>query len=929
MKGRVITAAMACIAGILLTVNVAALAARRNPRPRPPEATVVYQQPPAPEVNPWADKGIASKYVFGAYYTRKNVQAAWNADSRTDATADIMVRFDNSADELVFWRGSGYLPYWKTSRGQFSFQRLEPQSDNDPNHVNRNSHATIIESSPKRVVIHWRYMTAFPKDVGVDNLPDQTECADEYFLITPDHKVVRALRPGAEHVEDWQNPARVKVSKFKLTAGGIEPVKADPADRKAALALMDFPTGRPRVVMYSLKRTEPASPAPAVSWSFDEGMGRTAEEAATHIACKVQGHAALWQTGVSGSALIFDGYTSRVALPAAKAPKITNKLTLSAWVAVGAYPWNDTALVQQGDVIADGKGYFLGFDADGKPTLAAMIDGKKCVLTAEDPNDRLQRFRWTQVTGVVDTDAGKMALYVDGHPAGSADVPKGKPIDLATDADVVVGQGPKLPTQWPVGHTFGNFQCSVDGMIDEVRVYDTALSIKQAAAAYDAMKMTDQRRMHPDFQRRVLPAGLSQWKGFGAHFTHLKYHPSWDNMFCMSGQPDIVVTFDKQPGRYVLWHGVGYIPMMVSENGRWYSNEFNETWWRGCCEPMSDKKVVFGYVQIIEQSPARVVLKWRFPESNVGYQVFGENPKTGWGDWCEWYFTIYPDGTVTKKQRVYAGHFHSHEWQESMAIMGPDQRPEAVVETKPALYIGASTGEVRSYDWITAPPARVDYKDAILHIVNLKADYDPYTIARFTGGNVYKARGPSPYAVFPAWNHWPVAQIPSDGRFVHYPDRAAHSSLTHVYWGDSVKYGEKGSYEEKNLLEGLSNLPPKTLLTLAKSFVNPAAVTAESKGVTAVYDPAQKAYVLTRASGRIKDMKVRLAASADSPVVHPAIVVANWSADSTATIKIDGRSPSEKMDVRQGVVPRANGVNALVVWMNLESTRPVTVELAQ
>jgi hypothetical protein len=56
----------------------------------------------------------------------------------------------------------------------------------------------------------------------------------------------------------------------------------------------------------------------------------------------------------------------------------------------------------------------------------------------------------------------------------------------------------------------------------------------------------------------------------------------------------------------------------------------------GCCEPMSDKKIVFGHVQILEQSPARVVLKWRYPLSNVGYLVWGEDPNTGWGEWCDW-----------------------------------------------------------------------------------------------------------------------------------------------------------------------------------------------------------------------------------------------------------------------------------------------------
>ncbi len=940
MSGRMIGVAMACVPSVVLAVCVIGAfgadagppAARKPPKPKDVDvsqaASPVYRQQPDPAANPWKDKGIASKYVFGAYYTRKNVDDPWNLASRTDEYADVMVKFDNSPEELVFWRGSSYLPCWKTAKGRWSFERLMTQSDNErPDKVNRNTHATIIESSPRRVVIHWRYMTEFPADVGVKHLPDQTKSVDEYFIIAPDRTVVRAVRPGCPDIESWGEPSRVKVSKARLAEGGIEPLSAEDADRKAALELMGFESAPAKAVKPRATHAGPASPTAALSWSFDEGTGRTAAEAVTGAACDVRGHGALWRAGVSGCSLMFDGYTSRIELPAAKAPKVTNKLTLEAWVCLAAYPWNYTALVQQGDVIDDGHGWFLGIDPDGKPALAAMIGGEKHVLVAQAKKDRLQRFQWTHLAGVIDTEAGRMTIYMDGRASGWAAVPKGKPIDLAEEKPVVVGQGPPMATAWPVGKTFGQFQYSVEGMIDEVRVYDKALSAEQVAAARDAMAMTDEQRDNPDMPRRVMPAGHGEWKGFGSHFTHLKYHQSWNNLFRMSGQPDLVVTFDKQPGRYVLWHGVGYIPMMVTENGRWYSNEFNETWWEGCCEPMSDKKIVFGYVQVLEQSPARVVLKWRYPESNVGYRVFGEDPKTGWGDWCDWYFTIYPDGTVTKRQRVYMAKMHSHEWQESMAIFCPDQHPEQVVETRPALLVGTTGGEVRKYDWIDAPPKKVDYQDVILHVVNMKADYDPYTIARFTGGNVYSARGPSPYSVFPAWNHWPVAQIPSDGRFVHYPDRAAHSSLTHVNWADSVTFGEKGTYEEKVLLEGLSNAPAEKLLTLARSFVNPPAITAAGEGLAAAYDQNQRAYVLTRANSDVKTMRVTIDASEQSPVCSPAIVVENWSADTPAKIKIDGQAPGKAMDVRQGVVPRANGVNALVIWMELTATKPVTLEI--
>ncbi len=61
------------------------------------------------------------------------------------------------------------------------------------------------------------------------------------------------------------------------------------------------------------------------------------------------------------------------------------------------------------------------------------------------------------------------------------------------------------------------------------------------------------------------------------------------------------------------------------------------------------------------------------------------------------------------------------------------------------------------------------------------------------------------------------------------------------------------------------------------------------------------------------------------PIVNPAFVVANWGSDKTARISIDGKTPDDSIDIRQGVVRRANGVNALVVWIEMSTTEPLQV----
>jgi hypothetical protein len=897
-------------------------------------AEPVHPQPLTPEHNPWADNGIASSFGFGAYYTRKNIDEEWHHLSRTDEFADVMVRFPASSRELVFWRGSSFLPYWNTGEKQVALEEIIPRKGDGPagrpDKVNRYSHVRIIESTPERIVVHWRYMPRMPENVGPENLPDQTQLVDEYYVVFPDQTILRAVLAGQSRYEDWRASAPGQLFRYKLTETGIEKLPGQSADKELMMRVMGFADQKVRVIKPAPIRQLPAGlPKPVTHFSLDEGKGVSTVEGVSTTSLPIEGHAAHWRAGVSGTALMMDGYTSQVGMDIDLGDKVDRSLTLDSWIAIAAYPWNTCPVVQQvklgNDGLKEENGFMLAVEADGTASMWVTIGDQRVELKGEDV---LPRFRWIHLTGVVETgdDKSTLRLYVDGKLAKEAEGPGGK-ISLPGKQPLRLARGVKRMPARPVGRGQYPTDYSFEGLLDEVAVYPAALSKEQINLIDGAFSMTEENRTNPDMIRRVLPAGEKDWNTFAARYTHLPFHDSWDKMFRLSGHPDIVVSFDKMPCRYVFWHGAGYIPMLVSENGRWYSNEFNENWWKGCCEPMSDKKAVFGRVEILEQSPARVVLKWRYPLSEVGYRISYEDPESGWGNWSEWYFVIYPDGTMVKRMRVYMDEFRRHEWQESMAIMGPEQRPEMVVETNPALTLATPTGEIREYSWLGAPPKGVNYKDTVLHIANMKADYDPYSIQRITGGDVYGARGGTGYSAFPAWNHWPVAQFLSDGRHAIFPDRAAHSSLTHIVWDDSVPFGKQGRYEEKQLLEGMSNRPAKELLPLAMSWLQPAPASTPTEGLAVVWQSADRAYILTRANSEVKNLQLKLAGSKDAPIFNPAVIVENWGQDRTATISLNGKQPEPSMDIRQGVVARANGVNALVVWIEHASTDVLEIEI--
>ena len=916
---------MSKITGMCITLGLLAASAATV-------TAVSSQTPPTPEVNPWAEQGIPAEYGFGAWYVRKNVDELWHRQSRTDEFTDVMIRFPGTSGELLFWRGSSYLPCWNSGGRSMPFEEVIPRHGDGPperpDKVNRYARARIIESTSERVVIHWRYMPEMPANVGPDNLPDQTRMADEYFVVFPNRTVVRAVLAGQPRYEDWRQSAPGRLFRYRLSEQGLEKLPAVESDRELMLGTMGFADEKPRATKSApLRLTPPDMPKPLAAFSFDEGKGTDTVERVSERKLPVQGHAAHWRAGVSGTALLMDGYTSQVAMDMDLSGKVERNLTLDAWICIAAYPWNTCPVVQQVGVGPNGlqelDGFMLALEADSKPSMWVTVNGKRVVLKG---SKGLPRFRWIRLTGVAECadDKSTLRLYVDDQLAAEK-TGQGGSISLSAGQPLRVGQGVKRKPARPVGRGQYPTQYGFEGLIDEVAVYPVALTGKQIAASGAAWAVSAKERDHPDMDRRVLPAGSKSWNNFGARLTHLPFHEAWNRMFRLCGHPDLVVSFDKMPWRYVLWHGAGYIPMLVSENGRWYSNEFNENWWKGCCEPMSDKKMVFGRVHILEQSPARVVLKWRYPLSEVGYRISYEDPVSGWGNWADWYFVIYPDGTVVKRMRVYMAQARGHEWHESMAIMGPEQRPEMVVDTTPALTLATSDGTIREYSWIKAPPKGVDYKDAVLHIVNMKAAFDPYTIQRIKRGDVYKARGGTGYSAFPAWNHWPVAQFLSDGRHAIFPDRTAHSSLTHIKWDDSTPFGKDGHFQEKLLLEGMSDRPAKELLPLALSWLQPPPATSRTEGLEVSYDPAERAYRLTRGNAGVNKLRISLAGSAESPVFNPVAIVENWGQDRPATITVDGRKPKPSIDIRQGLVTRANGVKALVVW--IEHARKAPLEI--
>ena len=147
-------------------------------------------------------------------------------------------------------------------------------------------------------------------------------------------------------------------------------------------------------------------------WKFDEGEGKSAIDSVTLKRDAISGNFK-YVEGARGKAIKFDGYTTSVIRKAAYAPRMADRFTIEAWVALQVYPWNWTAIVNQEK---DHKaGYFFGIDAEGHLGLHVSLDGqwRQCISQS-----KLPLLKWSHIAGTFDKDRG-INIYINGKPAGS------------------------------------------------------------------------------------------------------------------------------------------------------------------------------------------------------------------------------------------------------------------------------------------------------------------------------------------------------------------------------------------------------------------------------------------------------------------------------------------------------------------------------
>ena len=527
---------------------------------------------------------------------------------------------------------------------------------------------------------------------------------------------------------------------------------------------------------------------------------------------RISGNSRL-QEGVRGNCLVLNEYDSELIRPAGSGSLVNGKaFTIEAWIAPRSYPWNWVPIVMQRD---DHAGFYFGIDGDGRLGLHVAVGGKWLECNSEMPFAGLQTehqwdsdsrkwqyfgpgkaappepfgdntgkptiplLRWSHVVGTFDSSGG-MGIYLDGKLLATAEV-QGD-MTPAANSELRIGRDvrPMRPIHTERPKNTNPFNYSFDGLFDEIKIYDRALSADQVNAAFQQAAP----RVAKPLEHRKIPTGPDGSGRFGAYHTRLNYDPDYDRQWRIGPQQDVVVRFDEHPFKLVFWHGINNYPVWYSENGIGLMHEAVETSGPlGCYEAMMDRQCRYSHVRILESNDARVCIHWRHAPCNIEYGLAHVDPVTGWGDWCDEYLTIYPDGVAARELVHWCQRPNSrHTYEQDNFIIPIGMTPAEVLD-KEAVTLANLDGEESKLDWArTGSPEGRNIENASILKYNIKAAAKPFMIVHPEMAKVYlEGNGkPWPHCFF-WWNHWPVSMIPSDGKQIYMVDgRPSSTSVTGI-----------------------------------------------------------------------------------------------------------------------------------------------------
>ena len=162
-------------------------------------------------------------------------------------------------------------------------------------------------------------------------------------------------------------------------------------------------------------------------------------------------------------------------------------------------------------------------------------------------------------------------------------------------------------------------------------------------------------------------------------YSFMDYNQAWNSTL-----NDVVVSLPNG-SRLVFWRGASYIPFWAGPHNTCLCTEWAEEITRrpgavDCVEPLMDKELRYGRVEILESTPARVHVRWSYQSTDLLYHT--------WGDSAVEDYYFYPDGFGTRVLTLAADPAAEYELSEFILITPQaayplDVIPEAPIDVLP------------------------------------------------------------------------------------------------------------------------------------------------------------------------------------------------------------------------------------------------------
>jgi hypothetical protein len=204
-------------------------------------------------------------------------------------------------------------------------------------------------------------------------------------------------------------------------------------------------------------------------WSFDEGSGTIASDSSGNDNTATLVNGPIWTSGEIGGALSFDGIDDYVSF----ASQAQSAISISAWVYAQLTPGNVFPR------IIDMPGYALFLAEASAPSSNSQSLGFISRRSSQDgewdtPANSMVYNSWNHVAVAYDSSStsNNADLYINGVKQTISTITSPRGRQTANEGEGFIGNGIPLNQGW-------------DGLIDDLRIYNRALSATEIVSLYD------------------------------------------------------------------------------------------------------------------------------------------------------------------------------------------------------------------------------------------------------------------------------------------------------------------------------------------------------------------------------------------------------------------------------------------------------------